>query len=255
MTAGGSSLTVSKADAVTLLVSAGTSFNGPDEVARPRGPRRDGGGDSPARGRAKVSYADLVARHVADHQRLFRRVALDLGAAPGAADLDHRRAARPIREGRGRSRARHAALPVRALPADRQLAPRRAARQPAGHLERLDAAALELQLDAQHQHRDELLAGRGREPRRVPRAAPRLRRGARGERTAHGRGQLRRARLGRPPQRRPLGPDRAGRELRPRRSQVGELAAERRVAQHAPVGALRLRARPSHSCASAPGRS
>ena len=65
------------------------------------------------------------------------------------------------------------------------------------------------------------------------------------ERPAHRRGQLRRARLGGASQRRPLGPDRAGRELRRRRPQVGELAHERRLAQHPPLGALRVRTGPS----------
>jgi len=85
--AGGSSLTVSKADAVTLLVSAGTSFNGPT-----KSPGRDGRDAAveatrPLEAAQAAPYADLVARHVADHQRLFRRVGLDLGSAPNVADL------------------------------------------------------------------------------------------------------------------------------------------------------------------------
>ena len=53
-----------------------------------------------------------------------------------------------------------AALPIRALPAHRQLAPAHPAGQPAGHLERPGPAALEQQLHHQHQHADELLARR-----------------------------------------------------------------------------------------------
>jgi alpha-L-fucosidase 2 len=83
----GSVLTVSRANAVTLFVSAGTSFNGSD-----RSPSRDGRDPSaeamrPLAAAANVSYAELLTRHVADHQSLFGRVALDLGAAPGASEL------------------------------------------------------------------------------------------------------------------------------------------------------------------------
>ena len=220
-----------------------------------RGARCDGRGPAPPRGRPK---GPLRGPRRAPCRRPSaslspRRARPRFGARRRGPR--HGRPARPLREGRGRSRSGHPALPVRALPVDRQLAPGRPAREPAGHLERIDAAAVELQLDAQHQHRDELLAGRGRQPGGVPRAAPGLRRGALGERTAHGRGQLRRPRLGGAPQRRPLGPDRAGRELRRGRSQVGELVDERRVAQHPPVGALRVRRATPGSCASAPGRS
>ena len=54
-------------------------------------------------------------------------------------------------------------LPVRPLPADRFEPPRRPAREPAGHLERLAIApAWDSKYTGQHQHRDELLAGRSR---------------------------------------------------------------------------------------------
>lgn len=85
--AAGSTLTVERADAVTLLVAAGTSFNGFD-----KSPGREGR-DPAALTQAALaaaearSPADLFARHLADYQRLFRRVALDLGSAPGAAPL------------------------------------------------------------------------------------------------------------------------------------------------------------------------
>ncbi|HEY8234840.1 MAG TPA: glycoside hydrolase family 95 protein [Vicinamibacteria bacterium] len=84
VTSGGSSLTVSKADAVTLLISAGTSFDGPFKP-----PGRDASAQALARLAAAqtVGHADLAVRHVADHQRLFRCVALDLGSAAGAAEL------------------------------------------------------------------------------------------------------------------------------------------------------------------------
>jgi alpha-L-fucosidase 2 len=78
-------LTVTGADAVMLYVSAATSFNGSD-----KSPGREGA-DPAARAAGYLAAAlehpaaDLLARHTADHRALFRRVALDLGEAPGAA--------------------------------------------------------------------------------------------------------------------------------------------------------------------------
>ena len=87
ISAGGSTLTVEKANAVTLLLSAGTSFNGPD-----KSPGREGRDPAavarvPLAAAERLSPADLLARHVADHQALFRRVSLDLGPAPEVAAL------------------------------------------------------------------------------------------------------------------------------------------------------------------------
>ena len=80
----GSALIVSEADAVTLLVSAGTSFNGFDQS-----PARNG--VNPAliatrhlAGAQEHEYPALLERHVEDHQALFRRVSLDLGSAAAA---------------------------------------------------------------------------------------------------------------------------------------------------------------------------
>jgi alpha-L-fucosidase 2 len=80
----GPTLVVAQANAVTLLVSAGTSFNGPD-----RSPGHDGRDPSaearrPLEAASKSTCADLLARHVADYRRLFGRVSLDLGHSPGA---------------------------------------------------------------------------------------------------------------------------------------------------------------------------
>jgi alpha-L-fucosidase 2 len=87
VTSGGSTLIVAKADAVTLLISAGTSFNGPGKSPGRAG--RDATAEAlrPVEAAARAPYADLVARHVADHQRLFRRVGLDLGSSQGASLL------------------------------------------------------------------------------------------------------------------------------------------------------------------------
>ncbi len=69
-------------DAVTLLFVAATSYNGPH-----KSPSRDG--KDPARecardlnGISGRSYARLLAEHVADYQKLFGRVTLDLGHNP-----------------------------------------------------------------------------------------------------------------------------------------------------------------------------
>jgi alpha-L-fucosidase 2 len=84
VTSGGSSLAVARADAVTLLVSAGTSFNGSDKSPGRAG--RDPAAEAlrPLLTAQSQTYAGLLARHLADHQQLFRRVALDLGSAPAA---------------------------------------------------------------------------------------------------------------------------------------------------------------------------
>nr|WP_309500519.1 glycoside hydrolase family 95 protein [Streptomyces shenzhenensis] len=74
-------LTVTGADSVTLLVSIGTSYTD----------YQDPTGDHAARAAAPldtasdVPYARLRKRHVADYQRLFRRVELDLGTTGAAA--------------------------------------------------------------------------------------------------------------------------------------------------------------------------
>ena len=83
VTAGGAVIEVERADAVTLLLSAGTSYNGPD-----KSPGREGrdpmaqatGFLAAARARG---IAQLRERHTEDYRNLFRRVSLDLGQAPG----------------------------------------------------------------------------------------------------------------------------------------------------------------------------
>lgn len=66
-------LKVEKADAVTLYINAATDY-------------RPGDYEAVCEKRLKAAmarpYSTLRAEHVAEHQRLFRRVALDLGAAP-----------------------------------------------------------------------------------------------------------------------------------------------------------------------------
>ena len=81
----GESVTVTGADSVTLLLSAGTSFNGPD-----RSPGREGRDEHaealrPLAAASARSYARLLKRHLADYQSLFHRVTLDLGGSAEAA--------------------------------------------------------------------------------------------------------------------------------------------------------------------------
>ncbi len=87
ISADGAALAVKDADAVTLLLSAATSFNGPD-----KSPGREG--CDPARkaldfleAARKLPHAELLARHLEDYQKPFRRVELELGEVPGANQL------------------------------------------------------------------------------------------------------------------------------------------------------------------------
>ena len=80
-------LQVSGADAVTILLSAATSFNGID-----KSPGLDGKGPS-VRATADLaaasekSYRELLDAHTKDYRRLFETVTLDLGNAPSKDSL------------------------------------------------------------------------------------------------------------------------------------------------------------------------
>ncbi len=75
ISAGRDTLSVTNADSVTLLIAAATSYKNYHDVS----------GDPKAivkkqiRAAAKKSFAELRSAHVADYQKLFRRVELDLG--------------------------------------------------------------------------------------------------------------------------------------------------------------------------------
>lgn len=83
-------LSLSGADAVTLLLAAATDYRGHDPAAVC---------SEQLAAASKKSYADLRKAHVIDHCGLFRRVAIDLGASGRAKDLptDERLAA--VRKG------------------------------------------------------------------------------------------------------------------------------------------------------------
>ncbi|HSY72354.1 MAG TPA: glycoside hydrolase family 95 protein [Alloacidobacterium sp.] len=72
------SLQVKNADAVTVLIAIGTNFGGSDpEEACVQALSRA----------SRKSYAQLRAAHVADHQSLYRRVTLNLGASSTASKM------------------------------------------------------------------------------------------------------------------------------------------------------------------------
>ena len=84
VTCAGQTLAVDGANAVTLLLSAATSFNGPDKSPGHAGLDPAAGAARPLAAALARPYAELRARHVADYQRLFQRVTLDLGGTPAA---------------------------------------------------------------------------------------------------------------------------------------------------------------------------
>jgi alpha-L-fucosidase 2 len=70
--AGGASLEVAGADVLTLFLSAATSYRHPDPGSVCEGALKAAG----------KSYESLRRTHIADHEKLFRRVELDLGRGP-----------------------------------------------------------------------------------------------------------------------------------------------------------------------------
>lgn len=80
--AAGDALRVDGADAVTLLLAAATDYD-PDSPGYRGKPHETLSADHLKRA-AKRGYADLRDRHVKDYQKLFGRVALDLGGSEAA---------------------------------------------------------------------------------------------------------------------------------------------------------------------------
>jgi alpha-L-fucosidase 2 len=82
----GAALAVREADAVTVLVAAATSYRSYKDVS----------GDPETTTRTQIaaasrkSFSALRASHVAEHQRLFRRVTIDLGTSDTSAPTDER---------------------------------------------------------------------------------------------------------------------------------------------------------------------
>ena len=130
-------LIVEKADAVTLLVAAATSFVSYKDVSADAEGRVAG-----VMGQAAgTPFATLRAAHIAEHQRLFRRVSIDLGAtADSARPTDERL---QLFTGANDPIAAGAAVPIRPLPAHLVVATGDAAGQPAGSLERRHEPAVD----------------------------------------------------------------------------------------------------------------
>ncbi|HEV3202195.1 MAG TPA: glycoside hydrolase family 95 protein [Bryobacteraceae bacterium] len=76
----GSTIRISHADAATLILSGATNFQNYKDVSADPKARNDA---ALATSRSK-SFDAILAEHIADHQRLFRRVSLDLGSSPSA---------------------------------------------------------------------------------------------------------------------------------------------------------------------------
>jgi alpha-L-fucosidase 2 len=83
----GQTLSVTNANAVTLLLCAGTSFNGPDKSPGREGRDPTAEALRPLVAAQKLSYQKLLDRHLDDYQKLFRRVDLDPGQDSGAKKL------------------------------------------------------------------------------------------------------------------------------------------------------------------------
>ena len=80
-------INVTGADSAILLISAGTSFNGPDKSPGREGRDEHAEATIPLEQASARSEDELFQRHLADHQELFRRVSLDLGVSSTAAAL------------------------------------------------------------------------------------------------------------------------------------------------------------------------
>jgi alpha-L-fucosidase 2 len=78
-------LHVAGADSVVLFLSAGTSFNGFDRSPGRQGKDASAAALKPLKAAVGRPYPQLLAEHVNDHQRLFRRVGLDLGSTEAKA--------------------------------------------------------------------------------------------------------------------------------------------------------------------------
>lgn len=83
-------LRVERADRAWLLLAADTSFNGHDRSPGREGLDADAIPSRKVGAVAAVPWEQLLAEHLDDHRRLFRRVALDLGAGPEDIPTDRR---------------------------------------------------------------------------------------------------------------------------------------------------------------------
>jgi len=77
-------LTVAGATAVTVLLSAATSFNGPDRCPGCEGKDPSVRAEADLAAALGWSYDSILADHIADHRRFFDRVTLELPVTPAA---------------------------------------------------------------------------------------------------------------------------------------------------------------------------
>ena len=83
--ADGSGLRIEGADAATLFIAEATGYHGYDQM--PDGPVNCG---TPLDAVANIPYAAIRAAHIADYQRLFRRVSINIGGTSSALPTDER---------------------------------------------------------------------------------------------------------------------------------------------------------------------
>ena len=116
-------LNVRGARAVTLLLTAATGYRGFDrDPDLPAGAVADACRATLERA-ARKSYASLRQDHIQDHQRLFRRVTLDLGSGPAAQKPTDERLRSFAETRKTRTRGWPPVFPVWALSADRSSRP------------------------------------------------------------------------------------------------------------------------------------
>ncbi len=227
VTADGDALVVRGANAATLLIAAATSYvNYHDVGGNPE--RRTG--DAIAAARAK-GVAALRRAHVADYQKLFRRVSLDLGRT-SSADLPTDERIRAFPDGGD------PALAALYFQYGRYLliSSSRPGGQPA-NLQGLWNDSMNPPWGSKYtiniNTEMNYWPASNDQSRRVPRSAGGDGHGSDPDRRAHGRRDVRRRRLGRAPQHRPL-----ARHGAHRRRGLWHLADRRRLAHAGAVGSV-----------------
>ena len=128
----GADVVVTGANAATLLLVAATDYRGGDPAVA----------CDHYLTRAAKSYDALKSAHLADHERLFRRVEVVFAARSRCRKPSHRRTSRLPQERPGGSRALGFILPIRTLPSDGQQPSGNHGGQSPGDLERTHVSTL-----------------------------------------------------------------------------------------------------------------
>ena len=169
-TVGDGSLAIRHASEAVLILTSGSSYNGFDKSPSRAGKDESLEAQTALEQAAKKSFAHLRDEHVNDYRSLFDRVNLNLGAPTARSALPTPERIRHYAQGGDE------ALAVLYYQFGRYLliAGSRggwAAVEPARHVESVRRSALGRGVHVEHQPRDELLAGRGFQPKRVSWAA------------------------------------------------------------------------------------